>query len=47
LLDFNDGTFVPSDFGDKTHLHPLAAERFSALLAARVQSMVQEDRASR
>jgi hypothetical protein len=47
LLDFNDGTFAPSDFGDRTHLHPLAAERFSKLLAARVQATVQDDRASR
>jgi hypothetical protein len=47
LLDFNDGTFAWSDFGDRTHLHPLAAERFSSLLAARVQSVTQEDRASR
>jgi hypothetical protein len=47
LLDFNDGTFVPSDFGDRTHLHPLAAERFSVLLAARVQPMAQENHASR
>lgn len=47
LLDFNDGTFAASDFGDRTHLHPLAAERFSSLLAARVQSAAQEDRASR
>jgi hypothetical protein len=47
LLDFNDGTFVPSDFGDRTHLHPLAAEQFSRILAARVQSAAQEDRASR
>ena len=42
LLDLNDGTFVASDFGDRTHLHPLAAERFSSLLAARVRPMVQE-----
>jgi hypothetical protein len=28
-------------------LHPLAAERFSSLLAARVQSVAEEDRASR
>lgn len=47
LLDFNDGTFVPSDFGDRTHLHPLAAERFSLRLAGRVQSMAQDHRASR
>jgi hypothetical protein len=47
LLDFNDGTFGASDFGDRTHLNPLAAERFSSLLAARVQPMAEEDRASR
>jgi hypothetical protein len=40
LLDFNDGTFAPSDFGDRTHLNPLAAERFSSLLAARVREAV-------
>jgi hypothetical protein len=47
LLDFNDGTFVPCDFGDRTHLHPIAAERFSSLLAARIQSTLEEHRASR
>jgi len=47
VLDFNDGSFSASDFGDRTRLHPLAAERFSAILAARVQPMVEEDRASR
>jgi hypothetical protein len=47
LLDFNDGTFAASDFGDRTHLNPLAAERFSTLLAARVQPMAEQDRASR
>jgi hypothetical protein len=47
LLEFNDGTFPASDFGDRTHLHPLAAERFSSLLAARVQSVALDDRASR
>ncbi len=47
LLDLNDGTFVESDFGDRTHLSPLAAERFSSLLAARVGSMVEQNRASR
>jgi hypothetical protein len=46
LLDFNDGTFAPADFGDRTHLHPLAAERFSALLAARVKA-ADEARATR
>jgi hypothetical protein len=47
LLDLNDGTFAASDFGDRTHLHPLAAERFSSALAARVRPVLQEDRASR
>ncbi len=47
LLDFNDGSFSASDFGDRTHLNPLAAERFSSLLAARVQPAALEDRASR
>lgn len=47
LLDMNDGTFAPSDFGDRTHLHPLAAERFSAQLAARVRPLLQEDRVPR
>jgi hypothetical protein len=47
LLDFNDGTFAASDFGDRTHLNPLAAERFSSRLAARVQPAALEDRASR
>lgn len=47
LLDLNDGTFGPLDFGDRTHLHPLAAERFSALLAARLEPIVQDHRASR
>jgi hypothetical protein len=47
LLDFNDGSVVASDFGDRTHLNPLAAERFSSLLAARVRPMVQENHASR
>jgi hypothetical protein len=46
LLDL-DGAFVPSDFGDRTHLHPLAAERFSSLLAAKLTPIVQEHRASR
>jgi hypothetical protein len=46
LLDFN-GKFAASDFGDRTHLNPLAAERFSSLLAARVQPVALEDRASR
>jgi hypothetical protein len=47
LLDFNDGTFVASDFGDRTHLHPLAAERFSSLLATRMRPILQDDRAIR
>jgi lysophospholipase L1-like esterase len=47
LLDFNDGTFVASDFGDRTHLHPLAAERFSSLLATRIRPFLQEDRVVR
>jgi hypothetical protein len=47
LLDFNDGTFAPADFGDRTHLHPMAAERFSALLADRVKAAADEDRAAR
>lgn len=47
LLDFNDGTFLASDFGDRTHLNPLAAERFSSLLATRVQPILQAERASR
>jgi hypothetical protein len=47
LLDLNDGTFGPADFRDRTHLHPLAAERFSALLAARLEPIVQDHRASR
>jgi hypothetical protein len=47
LLDFNDGTFAPADFGDRTHLHPMAAERFSALLADRVKVAADEDRAAR
>ncbi len=47
LLDMNDGSFAPSDFGDRTHLHALAAERFSALLASRVKPAVQASHASR
>jgi hypothetical protein len=47
LLDFNDGTFTPSDFGDRTHLNPLAAERFSTLLAGRIRPLVRENYASR
>lgn len=47
LLDFDGGELTPSDFGDRTHLHPLAAERFSRLLATRLRPIVQEDRASR
>lgn len=47
LLDFNDGSIVASDFGDRTHLHALAAERFSRELAKRVLPMVKEGHASR
>jgi hypothetical protein len=47
LLDLNDGAFAPSDFGDGTHLNPLAAQRFSARLATRVRPLVQESHASR
>jgi hypothetical protein len=45
LLDLNDGTFTAGDFGDRTHLHALAAERFSELLAERL--LAQEHHASR
>jgi hypothetical protein len=47
LLDLNDGTVTPADFGDRTHLHPLAAERFSSSLAMRLRPMVEQNRASR
>lgn len=48
LLDLNGGDAIAaSDFGDRTHLNPLAAERFSSQLAARVRPMVQENHASR
>jgi hypothetical protein len=47
LLDLNDGTFPASDFGDRTHLNPLAAERFSSVLASRVRPMVRQNHASR
>jgi hypothetical protein len=47
LLDFNDGTFVPRDFGDRTHLHPIAAQRFSTLLGARMRLLLGDHRASR
>ncbi|WP_169927818.1 hypothetical protein [Labilithrix luteola] len=43
ILDFNDGSVTSADFGDRTHLNPLAAERFSALLASRLRPMVQKD----
>ena len=47
LIDPNDGAFGPADFGDRTHLHPLAAERFSSLLAARVKPLLESSRAAR
>jgi hypothetical protein len=47
LLDLNDGTVLSADFGDRTHLNPLAAERFSSVLATRVRPMVQASHASR
>jgi lysophospholipase L1-like esterase len=47
LLDLNDGSVVASDFGDQTHLNPLAAERFSSLLAERLRPRGQENHASR
>jgi hypothetical protein len=47
MLDGNDGAVGPGDFGDRTHLNPLAAERFSQLLATRVRPFVEEHRASR
>jgi hypothetical protein len=48
LLDLNDGTLTPAEFGDRTHLNPIAAERFSRELASRVRPMVlREDHASR
>lgn len=47
LIDPNDGTFGPADFGDRTHLHPLAAERFSSLLAGRLKTLLEGSRASR
>jgi hypothetical protein len=47
LVDPNDGTFGPADFGDRTHLHPLAAERFSSLLADRLEPRIEGVRASR
>jgi hypothetical protein len=47
LIDPNDGTFGPADFGDRTHLNPLAAERFSSLLAARVKPLLEGSRAPR
>ena len=47
LLDLNDGTVTAAEFGDRTHLNPLAAERFSTVLATRVRPLVQENHASR
>lgn len=47
LVDPNDGTFGPADFGDRTHLHPLAAERFSARLAGRLLPLLEGSDASR
>jgi hypothetical protein len=49
LLDLNDGALAAADFLDRarTHVNPLAAERVSAVLAARVGPIVQEHRASR
>lgn len=47
LLDPNDGHIHATDFGDRTHLNPLAAERFTARLAARVRPIVVDSRASR
>jgi hypothetical protein len=41
LIDPNDGAFGPADFGDRTHLHPLAAERFSSLLAERLAPLLE------
>lgn len=47
LIDPNDGTFGPADFGDRTHLHPLAAERFSSMLADRLRPLLEGARAVR
>jgi hypothetical protein len=47
LIDPNDGAFGPADFGDQTHLNPLAAERFSSLLAARLKPLLEQSRAPR
>jgi hypothetical protein len=47
LIDPNDGAFGPADFGDRTHLHPLAAERFSSLLAARLRPFLEGSGAPR
>jgi hypothetical protein len=47
LLDLNDGTVTEADFGDHTHLNPLAAERFSTALATRLKPMVIQNHASR
>jgi hypothetical protein len=47
LIDPNDGAFGAADFGDRTHLHPLAAERFSSLLADRLMPFLEDSRAPR
>jgi hypothetical protein len=47
LLDLNDGMVAAADFGDRTHLNPLAAERFSAALAARLKPGLIQNHASR
>lgn len=47
LLDPNDENIQAADFGDRTHLNPLAAERFTARLAARLKPIIVDSRASR
>lgn len=47
LVDPNDDALRAVDFGDRTHLTPLAAERFSARLAGRVHSLVRGERVAR
>ncbi|MFT3776063.1 MAG: SGNH/GDSL hydrolase family protein [Minicystis sp.] len=47
LIDPNDGAFGPADFGDRTHLHPLAAERFSSRLADRMKPLLEGSEGSR
>jgi hypothetical protein len=47
LIDPNDGAFGPADFGDRTHLHPLSALRFSSLLAERLKPLLEGSRAPR